>query len=101
MKTEGNETGINRSIMIRTLSCVLLRAPMDSLMRGALTFSASLVHFDAIPTAVSNHYSVGLILLQGSVYPKQRRCIPNSVGVSQNRQNLMSTVSVRRRCPLI
>jgi hypothetical protein len=41
---------------------------MDTITRGALTFSAALVLFDAIPTDwVSKHYSVGLqILLQAS-----------------------------------
>ncbi len=29
---------------------VLFRAPMDTITRGAFTFSASFVHFDAIPT---------------------------------------------------
>jgi hypothetical protein len=55
------------------------RAPMDSLshMRGALTFSASLVQFDRNRSVNTTAY-MGLILLQGSVYPKQRRCIPKS-----------------------
>jgi hypothetical protein len=44
---------------------VVYHAPRDTITRGALTFLAAVVLFDAIPTGwVSNHNSVGLITLQ-------------------------------------
>ncbi len=44
---------------------VVYHAPRDTITRGALKFLAAVVLFDAIPTGwVSNHNSVGLIMLQ-------------------------------------
>ncbi len=59
---------------------VVYHAPRDTITRGALTFLAAVVLFDAIPTGwVSNHNGVGLITLQRRYYDAvaaQRRSIP-------------------------
>ncbi len=53
---------------------------MDTITRGAETFSAALLLFDAILIGwVSNHFSVGLIMLQrpcSDAVALQGRCIP-------------------------
>jgi hypothetical protein len=60
------KVGINRTAMKSVLpASVVYHAPRDTITRGALTFLAAVVLFDAIPTGwVSNHNSVGLIPLQ-------------------------------------
>ncbi len=78
---------------------VLYLAPRDTITRGALTFSAALVLFDAIPTCrVSKHNSVGLILLQrrsSDAVPAQCRSIPKC---AVKTSAVIITVSELRRC---
>jgi hypothetical protein len=78
---------------------VVYHAPRDTITRGALTFLAAVVLFDAIPTGwVSNHNSVGLIPLQRrytDAVAAQRRSIPKCVVKTSAG---IITASVLRRC---
>ncbi len=73
--------GINRSNMTNCLAgkCSL-PCPNAHHHERSINFSASLVHFNTIPTGrASKHYSVGLILLQrpnSDAVAAQRRSIP-------------------------
>ncbi len=78
---------------------VVYHAPRDTITRGALTFLAAVVLFDAIPTGwVSNHNSVGLIPLQRwytHAVAALRRSIPKYVVKTSAG---IITASVLRRC---
>ncbi len=78
---------------------VVYHAPRDTITRGALTFLAAVVLFDAIPTGwVSNHNSLALIPLQRrytDAVAAQRRSIPKCVVKTSAG---IITASVLRRC---